>query len=70
MTALLADYIVSSQCNGVVENPFWDKAEYFRDLYHKPKMVFLQHGVIKDDMSLTLNRYNTNFTGFITKYAG
>ena len=66
LTALLADYIVSSQCNGVVENPFWDKAEYFRDLYHKPKIIFLQHGVIKDDMSLTLNRYNTNFTGFIT----
>ena len=70
LTALLADYIVSSQCNGVVENPFWDKAEYFRDLYHKPKMVFLQHGVIKDDMSLTLNRYNTNFTGFITSTQG
>ncbi len=66
LTALLADYIVSSQCNGVVENPFWDKAEYCRDLYHKPKIIFLQHGVIKDDMSLTLNRYNTNFTGFIT----
>lgn len=66
LTVLLADYIVSSQCNGVVENPFWDKAEYFRDLYHKPKIIFLQHGVIKDDMSLTLNRYNTNFTGFIT----
>lgn len=66
LTALLADYIVSSQCNGVVENPFWDKAEYFRDLYHRPKIIFLQHGVIKDDMSLTLNRFNTNFTGFIT----
>ena len=33
-------------------------------------MVFLQHGVIKDDMSLTLNRYNTNFTGFITSTQG
>ena len=26
----------------------------------------MQHGVIKDDMSGTLNRYNTNFTGFVT----
>jgi len=66
LTVLLADYIISSQCNGVVENPFWDKAEMFRDLYHNGKIIFLQHGVIKDDMSPTLNRYNTNFTGFIT----
>lgn len=66
LLSLLADYIISSQCNGVVENPFWEKSEYFRDIYHKPKIIFLQHGVIKDDMSPTLNRYNTNFTGFIT----
>lgn len=66
LLALTADYILSSQCNGVVENPFWEKAEYFRDLYHNPKLIFLQHGVIKDDMSPTLNRFHTNFTGFIT----
>nr|MCR4647806.1 CDP-glycerol glycerophosphotransferase family protein [Lachnospiraceae bacterium] len=64
--ALTADCIISSQCNGAVENPFWEYAEYFRDLYHRPKMIFLQHGVIKDDMSLTLNRFNTGFTGFVT----
>lgn len=63
---LLADFVISSQCNGCVENPFWEDAEYFRDLYHKPKLIFLQHGVIKDDMSLTLHRYHTNFTGFVT----
>jgi len=66
LMALCADKIISSQCNGVVENPFWEKAEIFRDLYHKPKIIFLQHGVIKDDMSQTLNRFNTNFSGFIT----
>ena len=64
--ALTADFIISSQCNGVVENPFWEDCELFRDLYHRPKMIFLQHGVIKDDMSETLNRFNTNFTGFMT----
>ena len=63
---LLADYMISSQSNGIVENPFWNDAEYVRDLYHQPKIVFLQHGVIKDDMSITLNRYNTNFVGFVT----
>lgn len=64
--ALTADFIISSQCNGVIENPFWNDCEFFRDIYHRPKMIFLQHGVIKDDMSLTLNRFNTNFTGFLT----
>ena len=66
LAALLADCVISSQCNGWVENPFWEKAEFFRDIYHKPQIIFLQHGVIKDDMSPTLNRYNTNFTGFVT----
>ena len=63
---LKADYIISSQSNGAVENPFWDDAEYFRDLYHRAKIIFLQHGVIKDDMSPTLSRFNTNFRGFVT----
>ena len=63
---LIADFVISSHCNGVVENPFWNDAEMFRDLYHRPKLIFLQHGVIKDDMSRTLNRFNTNFTGFVT----
>lgn len=70
MLVLLADYIISSQANGIVENPFWGDAEFVRDLYHQAKIVFLQHGVIKDDMSRTLNRYNTNFTGFITSSPG
>ena len=66
LLVLLADCIISSQANGVIENPFWEDAEYVRDLYHQARIIFLQHGVIKDDMSLTLNRYNTNFTGFVT----
>ena len=66
LLVLMADYIISSQANGVVENPFWDDAEFFRDLYHQGKIIFLQHGVTKDDMSITLNRYNTNCYGFIT----
>ena len=66
LAALLADCVISSQCNGYVENPFWENAEYFRDIYHKPKLIFLQHGVIKDDMSVTLNRFHTNLSGFVT----
>lgn len=66
LLALLADYVISSQCNGYVENPFWENAEYFRDIYHRPQLIFLQHGVIKDDMSPTLNRFHTKLRGFVT----
>lgn len=66
LLVMLADYILSSQVNGVVENPFWEKAEYFRDLYHQPKIIFLQHGITKDDMSCTMNRYYANIHGLIT----
>lgn len=63
---LLADYIFSSQLNGWVENPFGEDEEYFRDLYHQAKVVFLQHGVTKDNHSEWLNRYNQNLFGLIT----
>lgn len=66
LSVLMADYILSSQANGLIENPFRENSEYFRDLYHQPKIIFLQHGVTKDDQHRTFNRFNTNFTGFIT----
>ena len=63
---LQADCILSSQANGLVENPFGEDSEFYRDLYHQPKIVFLQHGITKDDQHTTFNRYNTNFWGFVT----
>jgi len=57
---LLADYILTSQLNGYVENPFGECEEYFRDLSHQPKVIFLQHGVTKDDQTRWLNRYYQN----------
>lgn len=70
LLVLLADYIISSQSNGVVENPFWEDAEFFRDLYHQGKIIFLQHGVTKDDMSCTMNRFNSNYAAVITSGVG
>lgn len=55
---LLAEYIFTSQLNGWTENPYGNLEEYFRDLYHEAKVVFLQHGVTKDDQTKWLNRYN------------
>lgn len=62
---LLAEYVFTSQLNGWVENPYGKLEEYFRDLYHRAKVVFLQHGVTKDDQTGWLNRYNQNLHAII-----
>ncbi|MBQ6026179.1 MAG: CDP-glycerol glycerophosphotransferase family protein [Lachnospiraceae bacterium] len=62
----LADYIFTSQLNGWVENPFIGKEEYFRDIYHHAKVVFLQHGVTKDDHSKWLNNIKQNLFAVVT----
>lgn len=61
----LADYIITSQLNGYVENPYGDNEEYFRDIYHLPKVVFLQHGVTKDDQTKWLNRFYNNLHSIV-----
>lgn len=65
---LLADCIISSHADEYVIDPFYvsSATDIFRDIVFDPKYVFLQHGVIKDDLSGWLNRYNKNITGFIT----
>lgn len=65
---LIADCIVSSAADEFVINP-WDnnnaKAEIVRDFLARPKFIFLQHGVTKNDISGWLNRYNKNIIGFV-----
>lgn len=49
-------------------DPFWRHGairDIFRDFYCRNKFVFLQHGVIKDDLSGWLNRFNKNIAGFV-----
>lgn len=62
---LLSSKIISSQANEFVLNPFDKKEKYLRDLY-KFKFVFLQHGIIKDDLSKWLQKYNKNIKLFVT----
>lgn len=62
---LLSDYIVSSQANDYVINPFGKKRKFIKDLYNF-KYVFLQHGIIKDDLSGWLNRYAKDMSMFVT----
>lgn len=62
---LLAEYVFTSQLNGWTENPYGELEEYFRDLYHRAKVIFLQHGVTKDDQTRWLNRYNQNLHAIV-----
>jgi len=65
---LTADCIISSQADEYIINPVWRKEfvkNVYKDLYCRKKYVFLQHGVIKDDLSAWLNRFNKNIDGFV-----
>ena len=62
---LAAEMVISSSGEDWVFNPFKKDYKYFRDL-RKSKFVFLQHGVIKDDLSGWLNKLNKNMAIFVT----
>lgn len=62
---LLADKVISSEATDSVINAFPGRVDDFIDLY-KFDFVFLQHGIIRDDISRWLNRYNKNIKLFVT----
>ena len=62
---MVADKIISSISNNWVYNPFKNDYKYIRDLLHY-EIIFLQHGIIKDDLSKYLNRFNKKYDYFIT----
>lgn len=62
---LLCEFILSSQADHYTTNPFGDEWIYYRDLQCHQRFVFLQHGIIKDDLSAWLNRYYKNIYGFV-----
>lgn len=62
---LLSDYVISSQANKPVVNPFGAVGKYYSDILAGKRIVFLQHGVTKDDQSQWLNRYNRNLYGIV-----
>lgn len=62
---LLSSKIISAQADDWVINPFIDNRIYMKDLYNF-KYVFLQHGIIKDNLSRWLNKHNKNIKIFIT----
>lgn len=63
---LLADKTISAQADDYVYNPFGRREDYYHDILVKQKRVFLQHGIIKDDLSGWLKRQNKNLDLFFT----
>jgi len=64
-TFLKADKIITSTSNSWVDNPFGNDRKYLIDLYHFD-LIFLQHGITKDDVSNYLNRFKKNYSIIIT----
>lgn len=66
IATLLADCLISSQAQGAFVNPFGVYGKWYGRLLQDKPFVFLQHGVIKDDMSAELNRSRRHIAGFVT----
>ena len=62
---LRSDKIISSISDSWVYNPFGEDGKYLSDLYHFD-YIYLQNGIIKDDLSQYLNRIIKNFHLLIT----
>lgn len=57
LLACHAEKIISSQADAVIINPFYKNEKFLNGLF-SPKVYFLQHGVIKEDISSWLHRYD------------
>lgn len=62
---LISNKIISSIFESWVDNPFDNDQSYIRDLYNFD-YIFIQNGIIKDDLSHYLNRITKNFQIIIT----
>lgn len=62
---LLSDKIIASQADVETTNPFIRQQDHYIDLF-RFDFVFLQHGIIRHDLSAWLNRFNKNIGLFIT----
>ena len=66
LLCLISDYVISSQAAMINIRPFGPKDVPYRDIMADYRFVFLQHGIIKDDLSKWLERDKKNIHGFIT----
>ena len=66
MLHLLADVLISSQTDNVWRNPFKDYSNAYRDIIYDKPFIFLQHGIISNDLSRWFSRKEQNLAGFVT----
>ena len=57
---LKSDKIISSIYDSWVNNPFYEEGKFLCDLYHFD-LIYLQNGIIKDDLSKYINKYLKNY---------
>lgn len=62
---LFVENIVTSHPDNEIIYPFWGTYPHLAGLL-KSNNVFLQHGIIKDDISSWLNKFNMNLAFFLT----
>lgn len=62
---MFVENIVTSHPDNEIIYPFWGRYPYFAGLL-KSNNVFLQHGIIKEDISSWLNKTNMNLSFFLT----
>ena len=60
---LLSEYVISSHAEAEIYNPLRTNIVFYKDLWHKIKFVFLQHGITQNDVSGWLGKYKKNFFG-------
>ena len=60
-----SDKLISSIAETSIINPFFNDHDYIKDLIHFD-FIFINHGIIKDDLSKYLNRIEKNFNLIIT----
>ena len=66
LALLMSQVLISSSAEVEFYNPFNGYSGPYRSLLADIPFVFLQHGVIKDDLSRWLQRPNKNLSGFVT----
>lgn len=62
---LVCDIKISSHAAHYTNFPFEKDINIFRDILNSQKFIYLQHGVIKDDMAKWLNKYRRNIYSII-----
>ena len=63
---LLADYTISSQTDMVFRNPMKKSRRVYMDMLSEVEFIFLQHGVIHNDISGWLCKRKQMCAGFVT----